>query len=81
MNFDWTLLHWIQNTLVCPAMDFLMPKITLLGNGDAVWILAAGVLLEIPGRTRICVLSGLLTCTEQVLAAKLMQIIQQYSDK
>ena len=80
MNFDWTILHWIQNTLVCPAMDFLMPKITLLGNGGAVWILAAGD-EEIPGRTRICVLSGLLTCTEQVLAAKLMQIIQKYSDK
>lgn len=45
VNFDWTLLHWIQNTLVCPAMDFLMPKITLLGNGGAVWILSAGVLL------------------------------------
>ena len=45
MNFDWTILHWIQNTLVCPAMDFLMPKITLLENGGAVWILAAGVLL------------------------------------
>lgn len=44
MNFDWTILHWIQNTLVCPAMDFLMPKITLLGNGGAVWILAAGLL-------------------------------------
>ena len=45
MNFDWTILHWIQNTLVCPAMDFLMPKITLLGNGGAVWILVSGVLL------------------------------------
>ena len=45
MNFDWTILHWIQNTLVCPAMDFLMPKITLLGNGGAVWILAAVDLL------------------------------------
>lgn len=22
MNFDWTILHWIQNMLVCPAMDF-----------------------------------------------------------
>ena len=44
MNFDWTILHWIQDTLVCPAMDFLMPKITLLGNGGAVWILAAVVL-------------------------------------
>ena len=45
VNFDWTILHWIQNTLVCPAMDFLMPKITLLGNGGAVWILAAVDLL------------------------------------
>ena len=45
MNLDWTILHWIQNTLVCPAMDFLMPKITLLGNGGAVWILAAAILL------------------------------------
>ena len=41
MNFDWTILHWIQYTLVCPALDFLMPKITLLGNGGAIWILSA----------------------------------------
>ena len=45
MNFDWTILHWIQNTLVCPAMDFLMPKITLLGNGGAVWLFSAVGLL------------------------------------
>lgn len=45
MSFDWTVLRWIQSTLVCPAIDFLMPKITLLGNGGAVWILAAVVLL------------------------------------
>ena len=32
MNLDWTILHWIQDTLVCPALDFLMPKITLLGD-------------------------------------------------
>ena len=45
MSFDWMILHWTQNTLVCPAMDFLMPKITLLGNGGAIWIFAAVVLL------------------------------------
>ena len=45
MNLDWSILHWIQNTLVCPLMDFLMPKITLLGNGGAIWILAAVILL------------------------------------
>ena len=45
MNLDWTILHWIQDTLVCPFMDFLMPKISLLGNGGAIWILAAVALL------------------------------------
>ena len=45
MSFDWSILHWIQNTLACPLLDFLIPKITLLGNGGAVWLLAAGGLL------------------------------------
>lgn len=45
MSLDWTILHWIQSTLVCPAMDFLMPKLTLLGNGGAIWLLAAIVML------------------------------------
>ncbi len=45
MNPDWAILHWIQDTLVCPFMDLLMPKISLLGNGGAVWLLAAAALL------------------------------------
>lgn len=45
MNLDWSILHWIQDTLACPALDFLMPKITLLGNGGAIWLLASGALL------------------------------------
>ena len=45
MSFDWAILHWIQHTLVCPALDVLMPKITLLGNGGAIWLLAAALLL------------------------------------
>lgn len=27
MSLDWSILHWIQNMLVCPALNFLMPKI------------------------------------------------------
>lgn len=45
MSFDQAILNWIQNTLVCPVMDHLMPAITLLGNGGAVWLLAAVLLL------------------------------------
>lgn len=45
MNLDWSILRWIQNTLTCPALDFLMPQITALGNGGAIWLLAAGGLI------------------------------------
>ena len=44
MNLDWSILHGIQ-ALSCPFLDFLMPKITALGNGGAIWLAAAGGLL------------------------------------
>ncbi len=40
-NVDWMILHWIQNTLQCGIMDFLMPKITMIGSGGVIWIAAA----------------------------------------
>lgn len=40
-NIDWNILHWIQNTLQCGFLDFLMPKVTLLGNAGIIWILTA----------------------------------------
>lgn len=45
MNLDWSILHWIQNVMAGPALNFLMPKITALGSGGAVWLVAAGGLL------------------------------------
>lgn len=45
MTFDRSLLQWIQDTLTSPALDLLMPRVTALGNGGAVWLLAAGGLL------------------------------------
>lgn len=45
MSLDWGILRAIQNYLTCPLLDFLMPKITLLGNSGAIWILAGAVLL------------------------------------
>ena len=44
-RIDWTILRALRHTLRCRALDFLMPKITALGNGGAVWIAAAGALL------------------------------------
>ena len=40
MRLDWTILHEIRAFLTCPLLDMLMPKITMLGNSGAVWILA-----------------------------------------
>ena len=45
MSIDWSILHWIRDVLTCPFLDFLMPKLTLLSNGGAVWLLAVGVLV------------------------------------
>ena len=45
MSLDWTILHGIQRVLTCPLLDWLMPKITLLGNSGAIWILIACGLL------------------------------------
>ena len=35
MSLDWTILHGIHDARTCPFLDFLMPKITALGNGGA----------------------------------------------
>ena len=45
MNLDQTILYWIHDALSCGVLDMLMPKLTLLGSGGAIWLLAAGGLL------------------------------------
>ena len=45
LTFDWVVLHWIHNTLTSPTLNFLMPKITALGNGGLVWVLVALTLI------------------------------------
>lgn len=45
MSIDWSILHWVRDVLTCPFSDSLMPKLTLLSNGGAVWLLAVGVLV------------------------------------
>lgn len=47
-RLDFTVLYGIQDTLRCPFLDFLMPKITFLGNAGLIWILSALILLLFP---------------------------------
>ena len=44
-NMDWAVLYWIRDTFTCPALDYIMPKITSLGDKGFIWILIAFVLL------------------------------------
>lgn len=44
-RIDWNILHWIQNVMQSEFMDFLMPKLTILGDAGILWILIAVVML------------------------------------
>lgn len=61
MSLDWDILDWIQNVMQCDLMDFVMPKITFLGDAGLVWIVI-GICLLISKKYRklgIFVLVGL----------------------
>ena len=45
MNLDQTILYWVQDNLSCGFLDAVMPKLTLLGSGGAIWLLAAAIML------------------------------------
>ncbi len=44
-SLDWQILHFIRDSLACPFLDFIMPKLTLLGDKGIVWIAISLVLL------------------------------------
>ncbi len=48
INFDFWALNFIIRYVKNPLFDFLMPKITVLGNYGMIWILSALVMLIIP---------------------------------
>lgn len=44
-NIDWRILNWIKEKTHCAFLDVLMPKITALGSGGAVWLLFTFIFL------------------------------------
>lgn len=60
-QIDFSVLYRIQDAQRCAFLDFLMPKITFLGNAGLIWLLTAGVLLLLPKyrRTGVLLLAGL----------------------
>ena len=47
-GFDLPILDWIAANLWNPALDWLMPKITVLGDAGIFWIACAVILMLIP---------------------------------
>lgn len=48
MNLEFLILNFIQENIKNPFFDFLMPKISALGNDGLIWIIATVILLAIP---------------------------------
>ncbi len=68
INFDLPILDWIQAHLQCGFLDFIMPIITLFGDGGVFWIACSVILLFFPkyrkaGLTMgLALVMGLLVC-------------------
>ena len=68
VSFDLPILDWIAANLWCPALDFLMPIITVLGDAGIFWI-TVSVLFMITKKYRktgfgmaLALVFGLLVC-------------------
>ena len=68
VNFDLPILEWIQAHLQCGFLDFIMPIITLFGDGGIFWIAWAVVLLIFPKYRKVgwsmgaALILGVLVC-------------------
>jgi len=64
MNFDFLILDFIQEYIKNPVFDFIMPKVTVLGNAGIIWIITAIVLLLIPKyrKSGAALATGLVAC-------------------
>lgn len=68
LHFDIPVLDWIAEKLWCPALDAIMPWVTLLGDGGIFWIAISVVLICIPKYRKaglsmgVALLMGLILC-------------------
>lgn len=58
-KFDFAILDWIQQNLRCTFLDWVLPLITTLGNGGAIWIILALILLFTKKYRRVGAMVGL----------------------
>ena len=71
MTSELAILDFIQEHLGCQFLDWLMPKLTLLGSGGSLWAVTAVILLLIPKTRR----TGMIMVVSLVLDVLLCNII------
>ena len=59
VSFDIPILDWIQAHLQCGFLDFIMPIITLFGDGGVFWIACSVILLFFPKYRKAALTMGL----------------------
>lgn len=62
-DIDFAVLDFIHKNFSCSFLDFIMPKITFLGNGGLIWIVSAAAMLIFrkSRKTGAEIFAGLLT--------------------
>ena len=82
VSFDLPILDWIAANVWCPALDVLMPIITMFGDDGIFWIACAAILLLIPSQRRnglamgIALAMGLIVCN--LILKPVVQRIRPY---
>ena len=64
MSIEFLILDFIQDYIKNPVFDFIIPKVTVLGNAGIIWIVVAVVMLCIPKyrKNGIALATGLIAC-------------------
>ena len=75
INIDFNILNYIHNHFSCPALDFLMPKITALGNGGAIWIVLAIIMIIFKKSRKTGIMTGTGLLTDVILGNLLLKNI------
>lgn len=73
MSFELSLLHALREHLACGLLDALMPGVTALSNGGALWIISTALLLLRPETRRSGAVMALSLMLEAFLCNRLLK--------
>lgn len=76
-TFDWGILNWIQTHMACGTLDWLMPKITMLGEAGILWVAIVLVLIVRKKTRREGILIALAMALGAIVGVWLLKMLVQ----